>query len=252
MKTRFVLAACMLLSSASGSFATTIFSFNPTGTLSNLRFLRSTANPTTAGLISARPGITSATWLPVSFAFTNPQLNNALGTFDALMLFEASATGAAQSIAGVVTVQPGVAGTLSFKTINDMTVGQTFYGAGANLFSINLLSGGAISGLGSSGSLIASENGSAVFGAPTSDFLNISGAANQELSMSLNGITSALAFVQGQALSSFNATARGSYAADGDFSATAVIPEPATWAMLMTGFGMVGSLARRRRNVVAA
>ncbi len=30
------------------------------------------------------------------------------------------------------------------------------------------------------------------------------------------------------------------------------IPEPATWAMLILGFGLVGSAARRRRTVVAA
>jgi hypothetical protein len=32
----------------------------------------------------------------------------------------------------------------------------------------------------------------------------------------------------------------------------AVIPEPATWAMLIAGFGMVGFAARRRRNVAHA
>lgn len=31
-----------------------------------------------------------------------------------------------------------------------------------------------------------------------------------------------------------------------------VVPEPATWAMLITGFGLVGHAARRRRPVVAA
>jgi hypothetical protein len=33
---------------------------------------------------------------------------------------------------------------------------------------------------------------------------------------------------------------------------TVAVPEPATWAMLLTGFGMVGFAARRRRTVVAA
>lgn len=31
-----------------------------------------------------------------------------------------------------------------------------------------------------------------------------------------------------------------------------VVPEPASWAMLISGFGLVGAVARRRRNVVAA
>ena len=32
------------------------------------------------------------------------------------------------------------------------------------------------------------------------------------------------------------------------FALTADVPEPATWAMLMTGFGFVGAMTRRRRN----
>lgn len=35
-------------------------------------------------------------------------------------------------------------------------------------------------------------------------------------------------------------------------SLTATVPEPATWAMLLAGFGLVGVVSRRRRNVVAA
>ncbi len=40
--------------------------------------------------------------------------------------------------------------------------------------------------------------------------------------------------------------------ADGVPNPTPGIPEPATWAMLILGFGLVGSAMRRRRNMVAA
>lgn len=30
------------------------------------------------------------------------------------------------------------------------------------------------------------------------------------------------------------------------------VPEPATWAMMIVGFGMVGGVLRRRRNVTTA
>jgi hypothetical protein len=33
---------------------------------------------------------------------------------------------------------------------------------------------------------------------------------------------------------------------------TAAVPEPATWAMMITGFGLAGSMLRRRRMVAAA
>ena len=35
-------------------------------------------------------------------------------------------------------------------------------------------------------------------------------------------------------------------------SLTGAVPEPASWALLITGFGLVGMAARRRRKVVAA
>lgn len=39
----------------------------------------------------------------------------------------------------------------------------------------------------------------------------------------------------------------GSYGARGSFVPTAVVPEPATWAMMLIGFGAVGYSLRRRR-----
>ncbi len=41
----------------------------------------------------------------------------------------------------------------------------------------------------------------------------------------------------------------GPYAATGTFAAVNIVPEPATWAMLIAGFGLVGFAARRRRTV---
>jgi hypothetical protein len=38
----------------------------------------------------------------------------------------------------------------------------------------------------------------------------------------------------------------------GNFAPNGVVPEPATWAMLIAGFGMVGTAMRRRRTAVAA
>ena len=39
----------------------------------------------------------------------------------------------------------------------------------------------------------------------------------------------------------------GSYGARGSFIPTAAVPEPATWAMMILGFGVVGYAIRRRR-----
>lgn len=36
----------------------------------------------------------------------------------------------------------------------------------------------------------------------------------------------------------------------GDGNANGIVPEPAAWALMITGFGMVGSIARRRRDTM--
>ncbi len=52
----------------------------------------------------------------------------------------------------------------------------------------------------------------------------------------------------------YSATPGGSYGANslGTFTVTGEVPEPATWAMIVLGFGMVGAMARRRGTVVTA
>lgn len=37
-----------------------------------------------------------------------------------------------------------------------------------------------------------------------------------------------------------------------DYSASPTVPEPATWAMLVAGFGMIGTAARRRRRMTSS
>jgi hypothetical protein len=44
----------------------------------------------------------------------------------------------------------------------------------------------------------------------------------------------------------------GRFGPNFQFTATNAVPEPASWAMLIAGFGLVGAVARRRRVAVAA
>jgi hypothetical protein len=47
--------------------------------------------------------------------------------------------------------------------------------------------------------------------------------------------------------------ASGNYSLEiGDIGAVALVPEPAAWAMMVLGFGGVGGLFRRRRQMMLA
>lgn len=75
-----------------------------------------------------------------------------------------------------------------------------------------------------------------------------SGWFNQSLSFVANNATETLQFI-----AYGNVPVPPFALLDGvTFSQEAAIPEPATWAMLLAGFGMVGLVARRRKVTVAA
>ena len=48
-----------------------------------------------------------------------------------------------------------------------------------------------------------------------------------------------------------NTTFVWTFVSEVTFDGTAGIPEPATWAMMIAGFGLVGAAARRRRPLAA-
>jgi hypothetical protein len=120
---------------------------------------------------------------------------------------------------------------------------QTFMGKSYVHDVTNLLSGeftnGTISGAGTSGALHASTDvGTVVF---TSDIITtLSSAAASDFSFALAGITPALSYTPGQSINSFKAGTSGAFS-------VASVPEPATWAVMITGLGLVGLAARRRR-----
>ncbi len=47
-------------------------------------------------------------------------------------------------------------------------------------------------------------------------------------------------------------TAGGSYAGQLDFNSTPAVPEPATWGLMLVGFGVAGAALRGRRNALVS
>lgn len=87
------------------------------------------------------------------------------------------------------------------------------------------------------GDLTFASNGGGSSGAPNwvrQNFSFIASGASTTLSFRADAATSGNAF--GPALDNVSVSA---------------VPEPATWAMLVGGFGLVGGAMRRRRNVIA-
>ena len=95
---------------------------------------------------------------------------------------------------------------------------------------------------------VVSSTGSYVFVPGTLSFPN---AANgDQHAIGTNGRVTVWGNAPGETFSSITLTS-SSNSFEIDNLATAAVPEPATWAMLITGFGLVGFAARRREQRLA-
>ncbi len=100
---------------------------------------------------------------------------------------------------------------------------------------------------GGSGSVISTDPfnmigyTSSLFTLPDFDFRNFS--------LAFTGITPPFTIAANGFGSAFDANTAGSFAGSAFIEGNAV-PEPETWAMLLLGFGAVGTMARRRTRAV--
>jgi hypothetical protein len=100
---------------------------------------------------------------------------------------------------------------------------------------------------GGSGSLIASTPGSSIVA--TSDFLTFAPNVQHDFSLALSALQPSFA---SNGPSGYGRNTRGNVS--GTFAsdpAPTAVPEPATWAMLILGFGLVGVASRRRKASVS-
>lgn len=167
-----------------------------------------------SGLLSDTGGTTGSLVL-FNFIDTMPPALD--GNIDAYM--NVSSTGAPWS------------GTISFLRVSD----------GANLLTLSF-TGATLAGAGGSGALFGSTPGGTV--SYTSDFLDFTGQTAGDFSLSLSGISPdfGASFWSGDSV--------GTFASDTGGGGN-VVPEPATWVMMILGFGGVGALMRRRREALA-
>ncbi len=265
LKIALAAGAMLVVSAPSGAVVTTFATFSAPTTKANFRFVNtgssssvgratdavlystSSATATTPGAAVVRFSFLQAEFLPY---VTNI---NAAFTYNATI---ARGTPVASSFGALV--QQGITGSFSFVTLSAITVGGPnfiphTYAAGSNLLS-GTFTKSTLVGSGSSASTSSSTaSGSTVVF--TSDFLDFANTVNRDRGLTLTSIFPSLSAHSGlnQALSSFRATAGGQFSSDPAplINGLAIVPEPATWGMMVVGFGLIGVSTRRRGRVAA-
>lgn len=229
---------------APASAVTTFATYSGLG--NNIRFEKSGPNDATIYTISTSTPTNSAQAIvpdsvDVAFNFVNSPLS-ALGSLTASFTMSIAVTAPAASLGGGAYTQSTGAGSFSFLSTTPFTWSGTTYAAGTNLLSGNFCTA-TMFGASTSGSLTGSTD-TCAFLTFTSDLLNFGNTTARDFSLSLTAITPALNAISGETLDTFTAFSGGSFSAE---PLPNPVPEPGTWAMLVLGMGLVGSVHRRRR-----
>lgn len=131
--------------------------------------------------------------------------------------------------------------------------GSINFGNGSNYLTVNFNNATfSFDSDGGSASLISTDPNDPI--TYTSNFLTLPEFDLKNFSLAFSGLTPLFTIAANGYGSNFDANIAGSFAGAADGPGSGAIPEPATWAMLVIGFGLVGATTRRRasRSVVAS
>jgi hypothetical protein len=241
-------AASMLVATPSQATITNFASFSAVNANSNVYWKNSAvdgASSKSGSLFTSANGGSTAGSTTIKFSFLQPGLSvvsNVTATFTLL----ASVTNVAASSLGPQQTQKGLTGAFSIISTTPITIAGHTYAAGTNLLSATFTNA-TINGTTSGGvrdSTAGVNAGTIVY---TSAFLNFLPTVDKDFSLSMTSITPALAHSTGNALKTFRANATGTFSTDPVPTIVIPVPESATWAMFIGGFGLMGAALRRRR-----
>jgi hypothetical protein len=211
--------------------ALTFATYNPVGTASNISLV----------------GLTLSSASTVTFNYLDPALSP-LGDLSAHLSLAATETGAVAFGPLALATFDG-AFSLTYTGTTKTAGGHTVH-TGDDLLSGTFL-GSVFTGYGSAGSLIDSVFGGGFVSFDNNNFLTFNTGADEGLAIGMTSITPPTLVVAG-ALRAFTAVSQGNFAAD----VTTVgggggVPEPATWTMMLLGFGVTGAIVRSRRKLAS-
>ena len=273
-----VIAGSVLAASAPAQAVTTSFAnFNTTSSASNIYWKNGANNNTsTSGqiyTINAANSTTAGTTI-VNFNFLVGGLPQNVRAEFTLFGITSPATAALQvgTCPGVACflVQANIAGSFSFlakaASGGSQTVGAYTIPDGTNLLSTSNYTGALLAGVksGSSAAFAGTDpvGGTISFSSDAMFGLDFSNTTARDFAITLGSLGQASGAQVGfnakdangqyigtptAALSTFRASANGTFGSEPSPS----VPEPATWAMFIAGFGMVGFQVRRRRQMAS-
>jgi hypothetical protein len=186
----------------------------------------------------------------VTFGFLATNLTSYISTIPANIVFNATSanTNYSSVLASFgVARQTNFTGALTITSTQAITIGKTTFAAGSNLLTANFTNATFLGVLGqqNAGLTADSKTGTLVY---TSDFLTFDNTVSRDFSFSFGAITPTLSSgtdpFTPTYLQSFTSTPTGSFASDPAPLSLAVVPEPASWAMMMLGLGAIGMSLR--------
>lgn len=253
--TKLLAASAVALSvaaiAAPASATTNIIAGYDTGasTAANFDFVNTGAKSANVYTISsAASNVPGAAAVRFSF-FNNPATVDFLD-LPALFTLNGSVTNTAATFDGATYTQTGINGSMNFvyNGANQVLDGFNLVHGVTNLFSVNftdawIQGNGGVGGI----DITVANGGHATFTSSIFDLSNYEQATN-EYTLHLGTVNPNFdkVFTSGQALASFKAHSAGEYQ-------SAMVPEPATWGLMILGFAGAGAMLRsQRRKLVAA
>lgn len=171
-------------------------------------------------------------------------LGDAFGGIKALFTLDAKETNTPVSIAGTTFDQSNLTGSFDFVSTQAFTFDGTSYAAGTDLLKATFFNKSDL--FGKKGGTSGGFSGSTGSGSTINYTSGVAGAlpgVASDFSFTLTQVAPKFGYTAGKALNSFTASSTGSF--------SEAVPEPAVWGLMLTGFGMLGLVARRQRRTGA-